>query len=238
MFHELCGDETLKNVVLVTNMWGEVSQNIGEVREQKLATNFFKPALDKGAQLVRHHHTTESAYDIIRRIVNNQPMALQIQRELVDEGKTITDTAAGEVINKELNEQIRLHQVELKAVQEEMVQALKNKDEEGRKELEEETRKLTEEVDKMRNDSAGMVSNYQEEKRRMEEVIRQMQDQVRQEREKAEAAYRAQMDGLNKYLEEGVHAAAAERQAMMERINHLQHQWDNRPREGGGCLIM
>jgi len=238
MFRELCGDKTLKNVVLVTNMWGEVSQDVGEARERELATSFFKPVLDKGAQLVRHHNTTESAHGIIRRIMENQPMVLQIQCELVDEGKTITNTAAGEVINKELNEQIRHHQVELKAVQEEMMQALENKDEEGRKELEEVTRKLKGEVDKMRNDSAGMASNYQEEKRRMEEAIRQMKEEARQEKEKAEAAYRAQMDGLSKRLEESTSATAAERQAMMERVNHLQHQWDNRPREGGGCLIM
>jgi len=238
MFRELCGDTSLKNVVLVTNMWGEVSQDVGEARERELTTNFFKPVLDKGAQLARHHHTTESAHDIIRSIMKNQPVALQIQRELVDEGKNIIDTAAGEAINKELNEQMRRHQVELKAIQEDMMQALKDKDEETRKELEEETRKLKEEMEKVRNNSAGMESNYKEEKKKMEDAMKQMQEQARQEREKAEAAYRERMDGLNKRLEETANSSTAERQAMLERINQLQHQWDNRPREGGGCLIM
>ena len=238
MFRDLCGDTSLKNVSLVTNMWGEVSQDVGEARERELTTNFFKPVLDKGAQLARHHYTTESAHDIIRYIMKNQPVALQIQRELVDEGKTIIDTAAGEAINKELNEQMRHHQAELKAVQEEMMQALKDKDEETRKELEGETRKLKEQMDKMSNDSAGMASNYQEEKRRMEEAMRQVQGQARQEWEKAEAAHKQQMDDLNKRLQESANASAGEREAMLRRINKLQHQWDNRPREGGGCLIM
>ena len=167
MFRELCGDSALKNTILVTNMWGEVSESVGEVRERELTTNFFKPVLDKGAQLARHHNTAESACNIIRRIMKNQPAVLQIQRELVDEGRNIVDTAAGDAINKELNEQIRRHQAELKAVQEEIMEALKEKDEQTRQELEEETRKLQEEMNRMRMDSEGMASSYSEEEEEM-----------------------------------------------------------------------
>jgi hypothetical protein len=238
MFRELCGDSTLKNVILVTNMWGEVSQEVRETREEQLITNFFKPALDKSAQLARHHDTVQSAHDIIRRIMRNQPLVLQIQRELVDERKGIIDTAAGGAINKELNEQIRRHQVELKAVREEMLEALAKKDEESRWELAEETRKLQEQVDKMRTDSEGMVSNYNEEKKRADESIRQMQEEARQERERAEAAYKQQVVDLNRQLQESANASAAVREAMEKRLNELQHQWDNRPPERGGCLIM
>ena len=238
MFRELCGDSTLKNVILVTNMWGDVTQDVGEARENELTTNFFKPVLDKGAQLARHHNTAQSAHDIIRRIMRNRPIPLQIQRELVDEHKDIIDTAAGEVINKELNEQIRRHQAELKTVQEEMMKALKEKDEETRQELEEETRKLQEQMDRMRMDSEGMASNYQEEKRRMDEAMREMQEEARQEREQAEAAYRQQMDELNKRLEASTNASAAEREAMQQRLGQLQHQLQNRPRGRRGCLIM
>jgi len=239
MFRELCGDSTLKNVILVTNMWGEVPQDVGEARENELTTNYFKPALGKGAQLARHHNTAQSAQDIIRRIMKNQPIALQIQRELVDEGKNIIDTAAGEAVNKELNEQIRRHQTELKAVQEEMRKALKEKDEETRQELEEETRKLQDQMNKIRVDSEGMASNYQQEKTRMEETMRQMQEQARQDMERAEAAYKQQMVDLNRRLQESANASAAEREAMQQQVNQLQHQWDNRPRgRRRGCLIM
>ena len=208
MFRELCGDSTLKNVILVTNMWGEVPQEVGETREEQLITNFFKSALDKSAQLARHHDTVKSTHDIIRRILRNQPLVLQIQCELVDERKGIIDTVAGGAINKELMEQIRRHQVELKAVREEMMEALAMKDEETRQELAEETRKLQEEVEKMRMDSEGMVSNYNEEKKRADEVIRQMQEEARQERERAEAAYKRQMGDLNRQLQDSANASA------------------------------
>jgi len=238
MFRELCGDSSLKNVILVTNMWGEVSKDVGEAREKELITNFFKPVLDKGAQLDRHRNTAQSAHDIIRRIMRNRPITLQIQRELVDEKKNIIDTAAGEAVNKELNEQMRRHQAELKAVQEDMMKALKEKDEETRQELEEETRKLQEQMNKVKVDSEGMASNYDAEKKRMEEEMRRMQEEARQERARAEEAYRQQMDALNKRLEESANASASDREAMQQRINQLQHQWDHRPRGGGGCLIM
>jgi len=238
MFRELCGDSTLRNVILVTNMWGEVTKDVGESRERELTTNFFKQVLDKGAQLARHQNTTQSAHDIIRRIMKNQPVVLQIQRELVDEHKDIIDTAAGDAVNKEIKEQIKRHQAEMKAVQEEMLQALKDKDEETRKEMEEESRKLQAQMDKMRKDSEGMASNYQEEKRRMEESMREMQEQARREREQSEADYKRQMEALHKRLEEGANSTAAQRAELQKRIDSLQHQWDNRPRGGGGCLIM
>lgn len=238
MFRELCGDKSLENVILVTNMWGEVTRDVGEARENELTTNFFKPVLEKGARLARHHNTMKSAHDVIRSIMKNKPLPLQIQTELVTEGRDIVHTSAGEVINKELNEAIRRHQAELKSVQEEMMQALKDKDEETRQELEAETRKLQEQMNKVRLDSESMASNYQEEKRRLEEAVKQMQDQARREREQAEAQYRQQMEDLNKRMQEVANSSAAEREAMQQRISQLQHQWDNRPRRGGGCLIM
>jgi hypothetical protein len=129
MFHELCGDTTLKNVILVTNMWGDVSRNVGEDREQELSKEIFRPVLDKGAKMVRHYDTWQSAHDIIREILENQPVTLPIQVELVDEGKNVVDTAAGEVVNRDLKELAKKHEATLREVQEDMKQALKRKDE-------------------------------------------------------------------------------------------------------------
>jgi hypothetical protein len=227
MFRELCGDSTLKNVILVTNMWGEVTKEVGEAREEQLTTNFFKPVLDKSAQLARHQNTVQSAHDIIRRIMRNQPLVLQIQRELVDEHKDIVDTAAGEAVNKELNEQIRHHQAELKTVQEEMQKALKEKDEETRKELEEETRKLQEQMNKIKMDSEGMASNYLQEKKRTEDAVREMQEQARLERERVEAEYKKQMNDLKTRLQESANAAAVKREEMQKRGDGKEHVTGN-----------
>ena len=118
--------------MLVTNMWSEVSHDVGEAREYELSSEFFKQAIYKGAQVARHHDTTQSAHGIIRMLMMNRPIALRIQWELVDKGKDIADTAAGVTINKELNEQIKKHRAELKKLQDEMTRAITKKDKEVR----------------------------------------------------------------------------------------------------------
>ena len=178
MLDELCGDTALKNVVIVTNMWDAVSREVGEARENELSGKFCKPVLDQGAQMVRHYNTTESAHDVVRRVMKNHPVVLRIQRELVDEHKDLIDTSAGKAINRELDEQIRRHQVELERAEEEIAQALEEKDEEAREELGEETRRLQEQMRKIKEDSERMAANYAAEKERMEARVTAMEQRA------------------------------------------------------------
>ena len=75
-------------------------------------------AVFKGAQMIRHHNTVESAHDVVRRVMANRPVVLQIQRELVDERKDIVDTTVGEAISQEPDGQTRRHQAKRKKPQE------------------------------------------------------------------------------------------------------------------------
>ena len=189
LFRKLCGESTLNNVVIVTNMWKEDSRDVDEAREKELSDRFFKPALDKGARMARHYNTAQSANDIVRRIVKNHPIVLQIQRELVDEGKDITDTAAGESLNEELQEQIRKHQIELKGLKEDMAQALAEKDEETRRELEAVKRNLEEKIEKVKEDSENMAANFAAEKARMEAKMKEMKREAEHEKQRAGAEH-------------------------------------------------
>jgi hypothetical protein len=237
MFRELCGDTSLKNVFLVTNMWGQVPLDVGESRELELSSNFFKTALDKGAQMARHYNIEQSAHDIVRAIMKNHPVVLQIQRELVDEQKDIHDTAAGEAINRELNEQTRRHQVELKTVQEQMMQALKEKDEQTRQEMEEETRRLEEAMRKIKEESEGMASNYAEERERMDAKMKEMQQEAKKEGERVEAEYNRQMADLNRRLQEAVQMPEDERAKLEQAIQELQRKLDDNA-NSGCCVVM
>ena len=82
--------------------------------------------------------------------MGNRPIALSIQRELVEDNKNLVDTTAGEAVNRELNEQIRRLQYDLKLVQEEMTDASVRKDEETRQELEDERSRLEKQMGKRR----------------------------------------------------------------------------------------
>ena len=166
MFRKLCGETTLRNVVIVTNMWGEVNPQLGDAREAELKGEdvFFKPVLDKGARMARHDNTGPSAEKIIGLLLENHPLPLRIQEELVDEQKDISETSAGEELNRELVAQIKKHQQEMDELREKMEQAMDEKDEETRKELEAETEKMQEEIKRLEHDATRLKSDYSKEK--------------------------------------------------------------------------
>ena len=127
MFRKLCGDRALQNVVIVTNMWRLVVPRVGEAREVELARgdNFFKPIFEKGARMARNENTVASAQNIIRLVLDNHPLPLRIQKELVDEYKDISKTSAGEELNREINARIKRHQEEMGVLEEEIEEAIR-----------------------------------------------------------------------------------------------------------------
>jgi hypothetical protein len=141
----MCGDKALRNVSIVTNMWGKVTPEVGISREEELASSFFKPALDKRAQLLRHSDTIESAHEIIRTVLENQRVTLQIQEEMVNQRKKVSETAAGKELRRELDEQAGKRLVQLRELQE-MLDQTEAGDEETRGELKQEILKLREEL--------------------------------------------------------------------------------------------
>ncbi|KAF9004032.1 P-loop containing nucleoside triphosphate hydrolase protein [Cyathus striatus] len=238
MFRQLCGESSLKNVVIATNMWGEVSKEVGEAREAELISQdmFFKPVLDKGAQMARNDNTLQSAQAILQQIIGNLPMSLQIQRELVDQKKELSQTAAGVELNKELMEQVEKHRKELREMQEEMREAIRAKDEETRRELETESKKLQAEMNRVQQDSKKLASDYKEEKDKLEIRLREMKAASERETTKMLAEHKRQMDSLQARLNNVTSTSAAERQAILREMEELRHRQQSGRR--GGCIIM
>lgn len=168
MFRKLCGDKTLKNMAIVTNMWGEVTPQVGNAREAELIKDglFFRPILNKGAHIVRHDDTISSAEGIIRLVLNNNPLPLRIQEELVDEEKDILRTEAGEELNRELNVRVRKYQEEVRALKKEIQQVKKEKDNELRKELEVEREKMKKEITRVETEVRRLGPSYKKEDRK------------------------------------------------------------------------
>ena len=170
MFRELCGEKTLENVIVVTNMWGQVTPQQGDARERQLKNEHFKAAVEKGAQLRRHDNTPESAQAILREIIKNQPVVLKIQHELIDEGKNIEETGAGAELTREIREVVEKYQREIRELEDSMRSVI-GMDEEYRKELEDEKKRMEEEIEKLRKDSEGMRSGFEVARREVEERI-------------------------------------------------------------------
>jgi len=154
MFRELCGEGTLQNAVIVTNMWGEVDLQVGEAREAELMREdvFFKPILDKGARITRNENTITSAQNIIRLFFDNRPLPLRIQRELVDEHKDISATSASEELHREINAQNKKHREEVRN-----------------------TRVLKEEIHVLKAEKRAMRDENEEIRRELQRVQREME---------------------------------------------------------------
>jgi len=203
MFRELCGEKTLRNVILVTNKWGQVTPKQGADREQQLKDNYFKAAIEKGAQPCRHRNTSESARKILRKILENKPLTLKIQRELIDERKDIGQTGAGAELNREIREAVEKYQRDIRELEERMRKTIEM-DEESREEMEEEKRKMQEEMEKLRRDSDEMESKFEEARREMEERINaRFEVQVRRIQEAYEAEIRKYEEKVNELEREG-----------------------------------
>ncbi|OCH84332.1 hypothetical protein OBBRIDRAFT_799197 [Obba rivulosa] len=216
MFRKLCGDSVLKNVVIVTNMWGEVTAERGEARERELATDdvLFKRVLEKGARMVRHDNTRESAQAILRSLVNKTPRALRIQRELVDEHKDISQTAAGAELSRELDELAAKQREELAQVNADMDEALQAKDAESREELEKVRAELEAKVKRIEDDRERLSLEYAQEKKRADEKIMMA---VKAE-EEARAQMQAHVDQLGAGPRNNAYVSTVERDRMRNEV--------------------
>jgi Skp family chaperone for outer membrane proteins len=129
--------------------------------------------------MARHRGTIDSAKKILRLILRNHPEPLRIQEELVDEGKTIAETDAGEELDRTLNEHIRKHQRGVKTLMEDTQKAMKDKDEQTRKELEIETKRMEREIERFQNDSKRLESDYQKERERLDTRMQQVESRAK-----------------------------------------------------------
>ncbi|KAG1862138.1 P-loop containing nucleoside triphosphate hydrolase protein [Suillus subalutaceus] len=156
-----------KTVLIVTNMWSEVKPEIGEARESELAgkDKFFKPAIEKGARMLRHDGTLESAHITLRCLLDSHSAPLAIQQEIVDEQMSIETTAAGSELRRALNEQADRNKEEIRNLRAEMEAAMRAKHEEKRGKVQRELEKKQQE------------SEFDAELKRLEARIAQMDDE-------------------------------------------------------------
>jgi hypothetical protein len=109
MFKKLAGKRTFMNTAIATTMWQNNEYQLGLQRERELMDNvdYFGDMLSEGAKYFRvaEHGTgvgeqQQSALEIVSYLVQQTgilpTLTLNIQRELILEGKTLDATSAGQ----------------------------------------------------------------------------------------------------------------------------------------------
>ncbi|KZP32034.1 hypothetical protein FIBSPDRAFT_1037149 [Athelia psychrophila] len=97
IFKSICGD-SMTGVTIVSSMWSDINDNIGTKREKELIDEYWREYLDHGCLTKRFHNTHNSAVEIINDMVHSPGITLGLQKEIVEEGKTLPETKAAQAI--------------------------------------------------------------------------------------------------------------------------------------------
>ena len=96
IFADLCGEEGLPHVVLMTTMWSTVHQDVGLQREKQLKSHndLWLPLLNLGAATSRFDNSYDSAWDIVETLekMRDHRIKVQLPKEMVDDKLQLKET--------------------------------------------------------------------------------------------------------------------------------------------------
>lgn len=105
LIKKICGPSAASSVALVTTWWDQLGQGgeqygQGIQREKELleTESFWGSMQQSGSRTMRWHGTSASARSVVAsllQVTDGRSPILQIQREIVDDGKELDDTEAG-----------------------------------------------------------------------------------------------------------------------------------------------
>ena len=164
MFRELCGPAAYKNVVVLTTYWEQVpTHEVGVMREEQLKSKFFAKLVEGGAQFMRHDRTVESTRKVLRHILPMPPTITQIQTEIREEGLSLTETGAGSVRSKEVEEALAEYKKEIADLTTEM-KTVKESNKALRQELEKELAEVQNSLAAREQEQAELKKGLDEER--------------------------------------------------------------------------
>ncbi|CAE6407594.1 unnamed protein product [Rhizoctonia solani] len=182
LFRKMCGTQTLKNVIIATNMWSNPPTEIQERREEQLQTDFFSDALGAGARMVRRNTPgRESTHQIIRQLIGQAPLPLRIDVELGDEKKELHDTEAGLAVEARLLDRVNKQQEAIEEARRDLQSALRERAEaasQRQAEFEREEREMAE----LRRQIDSLRQGMEEERREYWRRLQQEKQEAEEER--------------------------------------------------------
>ena len=213
---ELCGDTTLKHVVLVTQGWGPNDPSEPATSQQQLGlttddveNDVFKPAIENGAQVYHRVDRSKPVQDILRMILQGRKAAPNIQPELVDEGGESWQTVEP---SKEMGELVGgddSYAEELESMRKTMDEKVKSL----QRELDEQKRGAQLEADAFKKCIGEMRSKEESMRKDMdqkaEEHHRELEEQKRRAQEEA-SGLRKCIAEMQSKLEEDRHSGSGE----------------------------
>ena len=165
MFGELCGDQAVKKVILVTTMWDkalapgmEKLQQTFPKRERELIDSYWKIMIDHGASFARFSNSVDSAWKIIDIILKQQESeVLLLQEEIVDLKRALNETQAGKTLYSDLQ---RLLAEQRDTVRSLAQQAREESNPQLARQLESELKRIQKDFDKTFNEISNLKVSF------------------------------------------------------------------------------
>ena len=221
MFKKLCGEDALKNAIVVTTRWDDIPEKdreaMGKREDELMKTQgkFFEPLIAAGSQYLRHDNTYGSARRIMNQLVDNDPIALQIQVEM-REGKKVEETAAGTELTAEMNKLVENHENEKKDMRKEIEKAIAEKNEESRKVLEAERTRKRKDMEK-----------WETEKKRLAGDLDSVKQAAKVAQKEAERQRNLQCEEFLRKVREAEEKAERERKELKEAMDRISREKDD-----------
>ncbi|CAE6388984.1 unnamed protein product [Rhizoctonia solani] len=248
MFKELCGTESLKNVVYVMNMWSEPPTENEILRENELRNSdeFFGFPLSEGAQMVRHDNTQQSAHNIIRKLLRRAPTVPKISKQLVDQGLTLEQTSAGTSLGLGLEDEIRKLNEEIQQLRQDHAKATRDNNERFRKRLEEQERQAQEKHRYLEEQISALHEGHRQEEANWERhmndysaaVNASMATTMSEMLERLDSKHEARVDDLIKRHEQELDIVRKAEETRTEMLKVAYDQALSQAREDRGICII
>ncbi|KAK3325119.1 P-loop containing nucleoside triphosphate hydrolase protein [Apodospora peruviana] len=172
LFRKLCGDGGLSCVVLATTMWNMVTdQSVAVQREAELKSNpeFWQGLIAKGSVVLRQDNGKLSAIRIIQHILSKKKRGTLAIQDEMNSGKDLSQTKVGLEVGSELAMLEKKYKEEIEKLKRELQEARRERD--LRAELEIANERAAQEL---------MMKKVQEDKRRLEVNVEELQKEAAQ----------------------------------------------------------
>ncbi|KZP02528.1 hypothetical protein FIBSPDRAFT_969882 [Athelia psychrophila] len=163
MFAFMCGQGAMPRVILGTTMWSETKPDTGERREQELKTTFWADMIAQGCKVQHFGDSYESAWGVIGKLPTEQENDI-LSREIYDNEKIFSETAAGIMMTECFNRLIADHKAAARRLDDQinsqdnplLVAELQRK----RDEIEEKINHMTGQLQLLKIPFAGRIWNF------------------------------------------------------------------------------
>ncbi|KAI6017899.1 hypothetical protein EDC04DRAFT_474657 [Pisolithus marmoratus] len=104
VFQKLCGSKAMSQVVLVTTMWDEVEEEVGNERLEELKGNYWRFMIVQGSSTYCYRNTVESSRQLLSQLVEGKRREVRLQKEIADKNLELRETDAGRELYSRLDQ--------------------------------------------------------------------------------------------------------------------------------------